>query len=149
MESDGKGVNYMSNWDDDIKAFWSGGNGCECIAWKGSHQVYIYPTWEHPAPPSGMIQHTKRIETLADFNEALEGKIIKVEYELTDQEREDFKNNNTERKVLINHYENQQKETEWFFINEVKKRNKKIKVLERIMGAGIAGVMIVSYLFFF
>lgn len=71
----------MSEWNEKLKVFWQGGNGCEYIAWKGSHQVFVYPGWEHPAPPSEVIQHTKRIETLEDFDDALDnGKHLNVEY---------------------------------------------------------------------
>jgi len=139
----------MSEWDKDLNAFWMGGNGCEYIAWKGSHQIFVYPTWEHPAPPSEVIQHTERIETLADFNDALDnGKRIKAEYNLTIQERNDFKYNNTERKVLINYFENREKEAVDYLVKEVKKRNKKIRRLEWGVSAGIAGILICSYFIF-
>ena len=140
----------MSEWDKDLNAFWMGGNGCEYIAWKGSHQIFVYPTWEHPAPPSEVIQHTERIETLTDFNDALDnGKRIKAEYNLTIQERNDFKYNNTERKVLIKHLEDMNKEHEAVLINEIRKRDRKIRMLERTIGAGIAGIIITSYFFLF
>jgi hypothetical protein len=133
----------MSEWDKDLNAFWMGGNGCEYIAWKGSHQVFVYPTWEHPAPPSEVIQHTKRIETLADFNEALDlGRHIKAEYVLTDQEREDFKNNNTERKVLIDQFKAKEKEYKDYAIREVRKRDKRIRIYERVIGGILAGMLI-------
>ncbi|OZB99081.1 hypothetical protein CJP46_02665 [Paenibacillus sp. XY044] len=54
-----------------MQAFWFGANGCEYVAWKGSHQIYVYPTDEYPSPPSYIIQHKKRIETLEEFDNAL------------------------------------------------------------------------------
>ena len=75
----------MSHWDDTIKVFWRG-DWREFIAWKGSHQVFVYPTDEHPAPPSYIIQHSKRIETLDDFNDVLEtGQWMKVSYTETEE----------------------------------------------------------------
>lgn len=140
----------MSEWDKGLNAFWAGGNGCEYIAWKGSHQIFVYPTWEHPAPPSEVIQHTKRIETLTDFDDALDnGRHMKVEYELTDQEREHFKTNNTERKVLIEYFTNMRKEAEDYYRFQMQRKNKRIKVLERFMGAIAAGVIIFSYFMLF
>lgn len=61
----------MGKWSDRIHAFWFGANGCEYVAWKGSHQIYVYPTDEYPSPPSYIIQHKKRIETLEEFDNAL------------------------------------------------------------------------------
>jgi len=61
----------LGKWSDRFNVFWFGGMGDEYIAWKGSHQVYVFPTDEYPSPPSYIIQHTKRIETLVDFDDAL------------------------------------------------------------------------------
>jgi len=69
-------------WDDNINCFWYGANGCEYIAWKGSHHVFVFPTWEYPKPPSEIIQHNTRIETVEEFEKALEmGERMKVTYE--------------------------------------------------------------------
>ncbi|PGZ95696.1 hypothetical protein COE51_19470 [Bacillus pseudomycoides] len=69
------------NWDDNIKAFWSGTNGNEYIAWKGSHQILIYPCDNYPNPPSGVIQYNKRIEILEDFEDAMRtGEEFKCSY---------------------------------------------------------------------
>lgn len=75
----------MGEWDKDINAFWFGANNCEWVAWKGSHQILVYPCDEHPKPPSSIIQHTARIETLEDFTEAM---INGVEYKAIYQESE-------------------------------------------------------------
>ena len=61
----------LGEWSETIKAFWFGANGCEWVAWKGSHQVFVYPCDKHPQPPHRIIQHDKRIETLEDFTDAI------------------------------------------------------------------------------
>lgn len=65
----------LGEWSDKIQAFWFGANGCEYVAWKGSRQIYVYPTDEYPNPPTYIIQHEERIERLEDFDEALTGGI--------------------------------------------------------------------------
>jgi hypothetical protein len=62
----------MGEWSENINAFWFGANNCEWVAWKGSHQIFVYPCDTHPKPPSEIIQHHSRIETLEDFTEAME-----------------------------------------------------------------------------
>lgn len=62
----------LGEWSETINAFWYGANGCEYVAFKGSHQIFVFPTWEYPNPPSEIIQHTDSIETLEDFTAALE-----------------------------------------------------------------------------
>lgn len=75
-------MSLMGEWSETLSAFWYGANGCEYIAWKGSHQIFEYPTWEYPSPPERVIQHTTRIETLADFTDALNsGRWLKASYE--------------------------------------------------------------------
>lgn len=59
------------HWNSHTNMFWFGANGNEYMAWKGSHQILIYPCDKYPNPPSGVIQHNKRIETLKDFEDAL------------------------------------------------------------------------------
>jgi hypothetical protein len=72
----------IGEWSESINAFWFGANDCEWIAWKGSNQIFVYPSIDYPSPPSGVVQHTKRIETIEDFTEAMEtGKLFKVSYE--------------------------------------------------------------------
>jgi hypothetical protein len=73
----------LGEWSDSISAFWFGANDCEWIAWKGAHQIFVYPCGEHPKPPSQVIQHTERIETLEDFTEAMETGVL---YEATYKE---------------------------------------------------------------
>jgi hypothetical protein len=59
-------------WSNSIQAFWCGGMDAEYIAWKGSHQIFIYPCKEeYPNSPSHVIQHKNRIETEEDFDEAM------------------------------------------------------------------------------
>ncbi|MFS0643782.1 hypothetical protein [Siminovitchia sp. 179-K 8D1 HS] len=71
----------LGEWSDTINAFWFGANNCEWIAWKGSHQVFVYPCDEHPNPPSQIIQHSNRIESLEDFTEAIyNGNLYEPEY---------------------------------------------------------------------
>lgn len=71
----------VGNWSEKLNAFWMGANNCEFIAWKGSHQIFVYLCDEYPSPPSMIYQHTKRIETLEDFNDALDNqKIFDVTY---------------------------------------------------------------------
>lgn len=53
-----------SEWSKSINAFWCGGMDEEFIAWKGSHQIFIFPCSDYPNPPTEIIQHTERIETL-------------------------------------------------------------------------------------
>lgn len=67
-------INY-GEWAKGIQAFWCGGNNTEYIAWKGSHQIYVFPCREYPQMPSEVIQHTNRIETVEDFNVAMENGI--------------------------------------------------------------------------
>ncbi|UED72138.1 hypothetical protein [Brevibacillus sp. HD3.3A] len=68
----------VAEWSDKISAFWYGGidvkNGqsVELIAWKGSHHIMVYPVHEHPQPPSKFLQYHKRIETLEDFQDAID-----------------------------------------------------------------------------
>ena len=62
-------------WSDRLQAFWIGGNGCEYIAWKGSHQILIYPCDDYPNPPSGIIQYSKRIENSNDFVDCMKNGI--------------------------------------------------------------------------
>lgn len=59
------------SWDNNIHAFWSGVNGNEYIAWKGSHQIFVFPCGTYPKPPSEIIQYHKRIETINDFEDAM------------------------------------------------------------------------------
>ena len=76
-----KKVDTLGEWSESIQAFWFGANDCEWIAWKGSHQIFVYPCHSHPSPPTQVIQHTKRIETLEDFTEAIEtGKLLDASY---------------------------------------------------------------------
>jgi hypothetical protein len=70
-------------WSDTINAFWCGGNDTEYIAWKGSHQIYVFPCGDYPNSPSEVIQHTDRIELVEDFNAAMENGIrYKPTYEI-------------------------------------------------------------------
>ncbi|MBX6360513.1 MAG: hypothetical protein IRZ03_10600 [Acidobacterium ailaaui] len=62
----------VGQWSNTLNTFWYGANGCEFIAFKGSYQILVFPTDEYPKPPSQIIHHTDKIETLRDFNEALE-----------------------------------------------------------------------------
>jgi hypothetical protein len=72
---------FGAEWSDKIKAFWFGTLDSEYIAWKGSHQVFVYPIDQHPAPPAKVIQFTRRIETIQDFEEALQqGVRYEVQY---------------------------------------------------------------------
>lgn len=71
----------LGEWSGNINAFWFGANDCEWIAWKGSHQIFVYHCGNHPNPPKQVIQHSKRIETLEDFNDAMEtGVLFKSKY---------------------------------------------------------------------
>lgn len=77
-----KNEDILGEWSDNINAFWFGANGCEWIAWKGSHQIFEYPCDFYPNPPSRIIQHDKMIETLEDFTEAMyKGKVYEPRYE--------------------------------------------------------------------
>lgn len=68
-------------WSKSLNAWWSGLNGIEHIAWKGSHQIFVYPPDDYPNPPMEIWQYHKRIETLEDFTDALENSIkLKVDY---------------------------------------------------------------------
>lgn len=72
----------VGEWSHAIDAFWFSANGCEWIAWKGSHQIFVYPGATYPAPPTQTLQHSKRIETLEDFNEAMNtGTLYEATYE--------------------------------------------------------------------
>lgn len=76
-------------WSKSTNTFWMGANNCEYIAWKGSHQVFEYHCDTYPAPPVRIIQHDKRIETLEEFNAALEnGEWFNASYENTKQSEE-------------------------------------------------------------
>lgn len=71
----------MGEWCDRLNAFWFGANGCEHIAFKHSHTIFIYPIWEHPNPPSEIIHYHKPIETVEDFDDALmHGKKLRATY---------------------------------------------------------------------
>jgi hypothetical protein len=71
-----------AKWSETLSAFWYGANGCEYVAFKGSHQILEFPTWEYPKPPTRIIQHTERIETAEEFDRALNsGKWFVVSYE--------------------------------------------------------------------
>lgn len=68
-------------WDYQDRYFWCGGNDTEYIAWKGSHQIFVYPCGDYPNPPSEIIQHTCRIESVEEFDRAMDNGIrYKVEY---------------------------------------------------------------------
>ncbi len=67
--------NNYGDWSDHIQAFWCGGNDSEYIAWRGSHQIYVFPCGSYPNAPSEIIQHTARIETVEEFNNAMENGI--------------------------------------------------------------------------
>lgn len=70
----------LGEWSDKLQAFWFGANNCEHIAFKGSNQVFVYDCDTYPLPPIEIIQHTGRIETLEDFDKALnEGKWFTVQ----------------------------------------------------------------------
>lgn len=66
----------LGEWDKKLNCFWFGANDCEWIAWNGSNQVFVYPCDEYPNPPSKIIQHTERIESLEDFTRAIQGGIV-------------------------------------------------------------------------
>jgi hypothetical protein len=80
-------VNSLGKWSDTINTFWLGANGCEYIAWKGSHQVLVYPCDDYPNPPSEVWQYHERIETVEQFNDALENS---VKYKATYDEVVDY-----------------------------------------------------------
>ena len=63
--------NIKGEWSEKIYAFWFGANGCEYIAWKGAFQIMVYPTHEHPNPPSKVLISNERIETLEQFSNVL------------------------------------------------------------------------------
>lgn len=71
----------IGEWSESINAFWFGANDCEWIAWKGSHQILVYPCGEHPKPPKQILQHDKRIESVEEFTEAMnKGILYSVDY---------------------------------------------------------------------
>lgn len=61
----------LGEWSETIKAFHFGANGLEFIAWKGSHQVFVFDCDTYPQPPCQILQYTNRIETLDDFTNAI------------------------------------------------------------------------------
>lgn len=68
-------------WHERINAFYFAANGREYVACKGSHQVMVYDGATYPAPPSMVLQHTDRVETLDDFSLALRfGKRMQATY---------------------------------------------------------------------
>lgn len=72
----------MGEWAKNIQAFWYGANGLEFVAWKGSHQIQVYPCDEYPSPAKYTIQHHTRIETVEEFNDCLmNGQRMKASYE--------------------------------------------------------------------
>ena len=75
----GKGIKLnmerYGKWSENIQAFWCGGNDTEYVAWKGSHQILVYPCGMYPSPPSEVIQHTQRIESVEEFDAAMENGI--------------------------------------------------------------------------
>lgn len=72
----------VGEWSDSINAFWFSANGCEWIAWKGSHQIFVYPGIAYPSPPTQVLQHTKRIDSVEEFNEAMNtGILYETSYE--------------------------------------------------------------------
>ncbi len=71
----------MAEWSETLNAFWYGANGCEYIAFKGSHHIFEFPCDKFPGPPTRVIQYTNRIETLEDFENALDnGKWYQASY---------------------------------------------------------------------
>lgn len=71
----------IGEWSESISAFWFGANNCEWIACKGSHQITVHPCDKYPNPPTAILQHDKRIETVEDFTNAMNnGKYYEVEY---------------------------------------------------------------------
>jgi hypothetical protein len=81
MANDFAESNYIGEWADSLSAWWSGVNGMEHIAFKGSNQVFVYYPETYPGPPDMILQHTGRIETHADFDEAMRnGKKYSAEY---------------------------------------------------------------------
>lgn len=71
----------LGHWSDNIKAFWYGANGCEWIAWKGSHHVFVFPCEEYPEKPDMIVEHIERIESVEEFTKAImTGKVFKPSY---------------------------------------------------------------------
>jgi hypothetical protein len=68
----------LGEWADNINAFWFGANRCEYIAWKGSHQVFVYDAECYPEPPSYIIQHNRRIETINEFSNAINNGVYMI-----------------------------------------------------------------------
>jgi len=62
-------------WSATLSAFWFGANGCEFIAFKGSHQIFVYPCDEHPNPPSEVWHYHEKINTAEQFDDALDNHI--------------------------------------------------------------------------
>lgn len=75
----------LGEFSESINAFWFGANDIEFIAWKGSHQVFVYPCMDYPNPPFAILQHTKRIDTLEEFTKAIEtGEYLEASYTKTE-----------------------------------------------------------------
>lgn len=65
----------MTEWSDKLNAFWRGANGCEYIAYRGSHHIFVYDCDTYPSPPIAVWQFTRVIDSLEDFEEALENSV--------------------------------------------------------------------------
>lgn len=71
----------LGEWSNTLNAWWYGANGCEYVAWKGSHEIAVYPCDDYPNLPTSFIQGDRRIETLEDFDYVLNnGKVYYAMY---------------------------------------------------------------------
>lgn len=76
-------------WSENLKVWWMGANNCEFIAWKGSHEIAVYPCDKYPNLPTHFIKGDRRIETLEDFDYTLNnGKKYSAQYGLVEELKE-------------------------------------------------------------
>ncbi|WP_041088115.1 hypothetical protein [Jeotgalibacillus soli] len=68
-------------WSDNLQVFWSGDNGLDYIASKGSSSIYVYTgdfLWD---PPVQVIDGNRRIKSVEDFDYVMSnGKKFKTKY---------------------------------------------------------------------
>jgi len=75
----------LGEWSDNLNAFWMGANNMEFIAWKGSHNIAVYPCDDYPNLPTLFVQGDRRIESVEDFDYVLRnGEGFAPNYEKTD-----------------------------------------------------------------
>lgn len=74
-------ADLVGDWDNELNAFLYVASGCKWVAYKGSHQIFVYWTKEPLAPPYQIIQNPNPITTIQEFTNTIRhGSIHNLSY---------------------------------------------------------------------